>query len=378
MPKAKQQAAVQAKGVPAAEAAGGDAPGRKRAGTGGPAKTELAPLKASATSSARKSNGVVAKAPNGAAQKVAAGAAPAKQTSAKAPTAKAPVTKAAAAKAPAGKAPAKAAAAKAPAAKVAPAEKAVGKTAPAPKATGKAAPAKPSPDKAPAAKAAVAATTTTAKAAPAAEHEEPAAKAAKTPAKTAGHDKAVTHDKAAKAETPAKGTATSEAAPPPAASTTTVAAAPARPKAEAAKPVPLAKAQPAPVLPEDDEPRELFYQRQRALLVAERNNYTRQAEELRAQAAALALEHEPGDVQFDEEGGEGGTANVDRELDLHLSAQAQAAIEEIDAALAKIEEGTYGTCESCGNPVPKARLEAIPHARLCVTCKSGGLSARRQ
>ena len=129
---------------------------------------------------------------------------------------------------------------------------------------------------------------------------------------------------------------------------------------------------------DDDEPRDVFLSRQRVLLMAERNNYTRQAEELRAQAEALALEHEPGDVQFDEEGGEGGTANVDRELDLHLSAQASAAIEEIDAALVKISEGTYGFCESCGNPVPKARLEALPHARLCVSCKSGGLSARRQ
>ena len=114
------------------------------------------------------------------------------------------------------------------------------------------------------------------------------------------------------------------------------------------------------------------------MLTEERNNYTRQAAELKAQAEALALEHEPGDVQFDEEGGEGGTANVDRELDLHLSAQAVAAVEEIDAALAKISAGTYGLCESCGNPVPRARLEALPHARLCVTCKSGGLTARRQ
>jgi DnaK suppressor protein len=126
------------------------------------------------------------------------------------------------------------------------------------------------------------------------------------------------------------------------------------------------------------EPREQFLEHQRGLLMAERRNYTRQAEELRAQAEALALEHEPGDVQFDEEGGEGGTANVDRELDLHLSAQAHAAIEEIDAALDKITAGTYGFCESCGSPVPKARLEALPHARLCVSCKSGGLSARRQ
>jgi DnaK suppressor protein len=121
-----------------------------------------------------------------------------------------------------------------------------------------------------------------------------------------------------------------------------------------------------------------FFDEARSLLLAERENYTRQADELKAQADLLALEHEPGDVQFDEEGGEGGTANVDRELDLHLSAQAQAAIEEIDAALVKIGEGTYGVCESCGNPVPKARLEALPHARLCVSCKSGGLSTRRQ
>jgi DnaK suppressor protein len=127
-----------------------------------------------------------------------------------------------------------------------------------------------------------------------------------------------------------------------------------------------------------DEAYLLFLAHQRELLLAERKNYTRQAEELRAEAEALALEHEPGDVQFDEEGGEGGTANVDRELDLHLSAQAHAAIEEIDAALAKIDVGTYGYCESCGNPIPKARLEALPHARLCVSCKSGGLTARRQ
>ncbi|HUB70548.1 MAG TPA: TraR/DksA C4-type zinc finger protein [Acidimicrobiales bacterium] len=127
-----------------------------------------------------------------------------------------------------------------------------------------------------------------------------------------------------------------------------------------------------------EEPEGPFLARQRELLLVERRNYTRQAEELRAEAEALALEHEPGDVQFDEEGGEGGTANVDRELDLHLSAQAHAAIEEIDAALAKLEAGTYGYCESCGNPIPRARLEALPHARLCVSCKSGGLTSRRQ
>ncbi|MCU4183674.1 TraR/DksA family transcriptional regulator [Acidiferrimicrobium sp. IK] len=120
-----------------------------------------------------------------------------------------------------------------------------------------------------------------------------------------------------------------------------------------------------------------FLASQRALLLEERATYLRQAEELKAQADSLALEHEPGDVQFDEEGGEGGTSNVDRELDLVLSGQARAAIEEIDRALLKIDAGTYGRCEQCGNDIPEARLEALPHAALCVACKSGGLSSRR-
>jgi DnaK suppressor protein len=120
-----------------------------------------------------------------------------------------------------------------------------------------------------------------------------------------------------------------------------------------------------------------FQEVQREALLVERASYLRQAEELKAEADSLALEHEPGDVQFDEEGGEGGTSNVDRELDLLLSAQARAAIEEIDRALAKIEAGTYGTCEHCGQPIAEARLEALPYAALCVACKSGGLSSRR-
>jgi DnaK suppressor protein len=125
------------------------------------------------------------------------------------------------------------------------------------------------------------------------------------------------------------------------------------------------------------KPRDDFLARQRQLLLDERANYLRSAEALKAQADSLALEHEPGDVQFDEEGGEGGTSNVDRELDLVLSAQARAAAVEIDRALAKIETGTYGFCEQCGQPIPEARLEALPQAALCVACKSGGLSSRR-
>ena len=119
-----------------------------------------------------------------------------------------------------------------------------------------------------------------------------------------------------------------------------------------------------------------FLQEQRALLLSERDSALRQANALQAEAEQLAQEMEPGDIQFDEESGEGGTMNVERERDLALSAQARAAVEEIERALDKIDAGTYGICDRCGQPIPRARLKALPYAALCVACKSGGLSRR--
>ena len=112
------------------------------------------------------------------------------------------------------------------------------------------------------------------------------------------------------------------------------------------------------------------------LLAEERAIYQEQATSLRAEADSLALEREPGDVQFDEESGEGGTVTVDRERNLALSGQAALAVEEIDYAAQRVADRTYGYCERCFQPIPKPRLRALPYARLCVACKSGGLSRR--
>jgi DnaK suppressor protein len=119
-----------------------------------------------------------------------------------------------------------------------------------------------------------------------------------------------------------------------------------------------------------------FLESQLQLLEDERVTYTRQAETLQAEADSLTEDREPGDVQFDEESGEGDTLAVERERDLALSAQARAAVEEIDRAIEKVYEGSYGQCESCGIAIPKERLKALPHAALCVKCKSGGLGLR--
>src|SRR5205085_5286057 len=123
-------------------------------------------------------------------------------------------------------------------------------------------------------------------------------------------------------------------------------------------------------------PLDKFLEGQKKALLEERETYTRQATRLRAEAEQLAQDRDPGYVQFYEESGQGDSMNVERERDLALSAQALAAVEEIDRALAKIGFGTYGVCEKCGENIPKDRLRALPYAALCVKCKTGGLSAR--
>ncbi|WP_203597660.1 TraR/DksA family transcriptional regulator [Actinomadura bangladeshensis] len=47
----------------------------------------------------------------------------------------------------------------------------------------------------------------------------------------------------------------------------------------------------------------------------------------------------------------------------------QGNLEEIDAALARLTDGTYGLCEDCRKPIPEGRLEIIPYARRCVNCQ---------
>ena len=119
-----------------------------------------------------------------------------------------------------------------------------------------------------------------------------------------------------------------------------------------------------------------FIDEMQAKLIEERAKYLHSEETYRAEADALIEGREPGDVQFDEESGEGDTLAVERERDLALSAQAQQAVDEIDAALQRIEDGVYGVCTESGLPIPKERLEAIPWASQRVEFKVGGLGRR--
>lgn len=76
-----------------------------------------------------------------------------------------------------------------------------------------------------------------------------------------------------------------------------------------------------------------------------------------------------GEMGFDEEYADAGSATFERERDLSLVNNLRDLLEKIDKALAKIDDGTYGLCDRCGKPIERARLKALPYASLCLKDK---------
>ena len=73
---------------------------------------------------------------------------------------------------------------------------------------------------------------------------------------------------------------------------------------------------------------------------------------------------------FDEGFADSGQVTAERGEVEALVGKLREALHDVDAALAKLERGEYGVCESCGGPIGDARLEAMPAARLCIACAS--------
>jgi len=67
---------------------------------------------------------------------------------------------------------------------------------------------------------------------------------------------------------------------------------------------------------------------------------------------------------------EDGTDAFDRQFALELVSSENHSVNEIDEALQRIDDGVYGTCESCGGPIERPRLKALPFVRMCVCCQS--------
>jgi RNA polymerase-binding protein DksA len=60
----------------------------------------------------------------------------------------------------------------------------------------------------------------------------------------------------------------------------------------------------------------------------------------------------------------------EREKNLSVRQTLQASLQEVEAALRKVDEGTYGVCEDCGRPIAEKRLRALPEATHCIECQS--------
>src|SRR5437660_5112729 len=61
-----------------------------------------------------------------------------------------------------------------------------------------------------------------------------------------------------------------------------------------------------------------------------------------------------------------GTETFDRERDFSILDQVEAELADVERALRRLDDGTYGRCEACGEPIEEARLEALPAARFCL------------
>ncbi|MCS6860452.1 MAG: TraR/DksA family transcriptional regulator [Abditibacteriales bacterium] len=101
---------------------------------------------------------------------------------------------------------------------------------------------------------------------------------------------------------------------------------------------------------------------ERARLLDEKNKVGFRA--IRRNGEVLSAES-----QYDDHIAELGTDAFERERDLASADSVGSLLEEVEIALRKIEEGTYGVCDACGNPISATRLEALPYASLCLDCE---------
>ena len=97
----------------------------------------------------------------------------------------------------------------------------------------------------------------------------------------------------------------------------------------------------------------------RAVLSAERAR-------LDAQISSLEPGHGAASPEFDDNFADSGQVAAEQGENKVLASQLRGELDEAERALAKLDDGTYGICETCGEPIPPARLEAMPAARFCI------------
>jgi DnaK suppressor protein len=101
-----------------------------------------------------------------------------------------------------------------------------------------------------------------------------------------------------------------------------------------------------------------------------RERLQKSASQLREQLADVQAAVREDGVGYSNHMADSGSEVFEQEMDVSVAQGLKIAYEDVQQALEKFEDGTYGICESCGGIIELARLEAIPEARYCMACKS--------
>jgi DnaK suppressor protein len=117
----------------------------------------------------------------------------------------------------------------------------------------------------------------------------------------------------------------------------------------------------------------------RDLLLSERKRVLDELDWVETNYMGQSQKDASGDVSgYSMHPADAGTDSMEREKAYLVGQTSGAVLEDIDEALRNIESGTYGICTSCGEPIDRERLEAVPYAQLCLKCKTGQEGSRRR
>jgi RNA polymerase-binding protein DksA len=111
------------------------------------------------------------------------------------------------------------------------------------------------------------------------------------------------------------------------------------------------------------------FERLKTTLEAERDRLAAEVAEFDREEREM-LSEASGENNYRDHMADQGSATFERELDMTLEENARVALEEVQAALTRMGDETYGVCARCGAVIPVERLEAVPTASLCIACKA--------
>lgn len=140
-----------------------------------------------------------------------------------------------------------------------------------------------------------------------------------------------------------------------------------KPKAAPAKAAPEAPPKPKKKQKPEVDARQI--RKIKARLEDQRQVLRKEYADLEEASMLTSQSEASGEASFDEEYADAGSFTFEREKDLSIGNNIRDLLDKVEQSLAKIENKTYGLCDNCGNPIPKARIEALPHTTLCVPCK---------